>query len=74
MEISKKESGTTEKIEEHLRKISETKRKWTKSTEEFNSQPKELPMLKGGGGQNGGVEGKVFVRADLNHPTPGSKR
>lgn len=76
-EIGRKEQAISEKTEEHLKKLLETKRKWTKSTQQYEAKVNEIPtpVLRGPSGTaqvQGQSEGKVFVRADLNYPS--SKR
>jgi len=71
VEIGKREQSISEKTEEHLKKLLETKKKWTQSTQEFESRTREVPSPV----QRASVavssspqpEGKVFVRADLNY-------
>lgn len=58
------------RTEEYLKKLLDAKKKWTKSTEEFEIKCKEVSSGKQLGNQ---IEGKVFVRADLNH-SAGSKK
>lgn len=41
-EISKKEQSISEKTEEHLRKILETKKKWNKASEELENRTREV--------------------------------
>ena len=72
--IGRKEQTISEKTEEHLKKIFEAKRKWTRSSQEFEQKTKEVPApnmrdKEGKDGKQGKQEGKVFVRADLNYST-----
>ena len=80
-QISRKEQSVSDRTEDYLKKILESKRKWVRNTEEFESRTKEVPspVVKLGGEGGGGPdnpkagsetpkpEGKVFVRADLNY-------
>ena len=52
-----------------MKKVLDCKRKWTKTTEDYETKLKEVPSpnLKGAATESKG-EGKVFVRADLNYP------
>lgn len=76
VQIGRREQGISERTEEHLKKILDSKRRWTKSTEDYEARLKEVPTpnLKTQTPHPGEakVEGKVFVRADLNYPN--SKR
>ena len=69
-DISRKEHAVSEKTEDALKKILESKRRWSKEVEEFQSKTKEAPgpLLKNNEGSSGKTESKVFVRADLNYP------
>jgi hypothetical protein len=69
VQISKKEQNVSEKSEEALRKLAEVKRSWSKKGEEFETRSRDLSFTRG----NGGSEGKIFVRTDLNQNL-GSKR
>jgi hypothetical protein len=78
VQIGRREQGISERTEDHLRKILESKRKWTKSTEDYEARLREAPTPslrepqgKSPKGENKS-EGKVFVRADLNYP-PGRR-
>lgn len=75
VQIGRKEQGISERTEEHLKKILDSKKRWTKSTEDYEAKLREVPTpslktspLSG----ESKAEGKVFVRADLNYPN--SKR
>lgn len=66
VQLSKKEERMSE---DTLKKVLDCKRKWTKTTEDYETKLKEVPSpnLKGAATESKG-EGKVFVRADLNYP------
>jgi hypothetical protein len=67
-EIGRKEQTISEKTEEHLRKLLEAKKKWTKSTEEYEERTKEIPvpLIKPRATTQNPPEVKQFVRSDLN--------
>jgi methyl-accepting chemotaxis protein len=74
-EISKKEQKVSEKTEESLQKILESKKKWQKDMEELHSRTREIPspVVRGSSNEAGKTEkseSKVFVRADLNYSSP----
>jgi hypothetical protein len=41
--IGRREQGISERTEEHLRKILDSKRRWTKSTEDYEARLREVP-------------------------------
>jgi hypothetical protein len=41
--IGRREQGINERTEEHLRKILDSKRRWTKSTEDYEARLREVP-------------------------------
>lgn len=43
VQLARREQAVTEKTEEHLRSILEAKKKWKKSTEDYESKLKEVP-------------------------------
>ena len=69
-DIGRKEHAVSEKTEDALKKILESKRKWSKEVEEFHNRTKEAPgpLLKSGNEGATKADSKVFVRADLNYP------
>ena len=69
-DIGRKEQAVSEKTEDALKRILESKKKWSKEVEDFNNRTKEAPgpLLKSGGESGVKAESKVFVRADLNYP------
>jgi hypothetical protein len=70
VQIGRKEQGISERTEEHLKKILDSKRRWNKSTEDYEAKLREVPTPSLKTPPHPGepkVEGKVFVRADLNY-------
>ncbi len=69
--ISQKEQDVSEKTEDALKKILESKRRWSKEVEDFQTKAREVPsplVRTVAQGESGKGESKVFVRADLNYP------
>ena len=69
--ISQKEQDVSEKTEDALKKILESKRRWSKEVEDFQNKAREVPsplVRTVPQGEAGKGESKVFVRADLNYP------
>ena len=76
VQIGRREQGISERTEDHLRKILDSKRRWTKSTEDYEARLREVPTPNSAPRSQppeGKGEGKVFVRADLNYPPPGRR-
>ena len=62
----------SEKTDDALKKILESKKRWSKEIEDFQHRTREggSPVVKlGSQSDSGKSEGKVFVRADLNYPS-----
>lgn len=74
-EISRKEHITSEKTEEYLKQILESKKKWNKEVEELQTRVREIPnplVQQEGQSETVKSESKVFVKTDLNYK--GSKK
>ena len=67
--IGQKEQTISQQTEQHLQRIFEAKRKWARTTHEFDEKDKEVASPTAQRSSEPKQESKVFVRADLNYPT-----